>query len=341
VVSRVKMLTRHFYEADEVCRCLLHALRFRRAKEAVFWARELLLSHEPELLYKTMIQCWIVLLGGPCIHWLDAWTTTGADVGGCRRLVLVAEFSGLVSPRRAPLQCFVMAARGTAEKADMDLVAAAVAAEEPFGLYWHLAAKPAAVLEAVSSYVDSPEIFSSLKVVMDQRFSIHIKTLLAVCAVQVLCLSEYPGPLECDEAAAASWLAEWEPTIGRRGGRHYEIDQVALGHGKRVTAAEGLLLSPAELLSRGTAFWLAELAIIKDDDSLERITDLQFPDDIPDEWSSSDRSKSHPEESTASRMKLKPVDQMKNVYGLGPALRRTWAAKLKHLFEATLFPERS
>lgn len=334
------MLTRHFYETDEVCLCLQNALRRRRPKEAVFWASELLLSHEFTLLDKTMIQTWIVYLGAPCVHWLDSWMTVGEDIGGCQRLVLVAEFSKLVEaqPKRKappPLQCFVMAARGSSV-ASPTAVSEAVMANDAFGVYWNLGElKPIDMISALRGYVDSPEIFDSLFIAA-KTVGRAVQTLLAATAVQVLCLDEYPPALTCStEVDVAGWLREWESTIGRRAGRRYEIDCEALPGRARVTQKEGLLGSAIQLLERGCQFWQTTLAIIKDDMSLENVVDEHFPDDIPDEWSVVERSKSHPVEASVLKKRSgKMADVMVSVWGFSPVIRKTWNSKLKQLFDS-------
>jgi len=326
------MLTRHLYELDEVCSSLIEALRHRRAKEAVFWARELVLSHEEEALGKIMINAWILLLGAPAIHWLDSWTAIKDDLGGCTRLVHVADLCRLAGRTRAPLKCVVIAARGPADLADGDKVSAAVAANDPFDLYRYAGPKkPEELITMLCEFVDSPEIFDSLKIAVSGRVGIQIKTLLSVCAVQALCLSEFPGTLELEsESDVASWLGEWEPSIGRRNGRQYEIQKPS------VTQAEGLLGSAVELMGRGTVFWQTELALITNDETLEYITDKHFPDDIPDEWSSNERSKSHAAAGAepVKRVREDMNQKMEDLFGFSPVLRKSWLPRLRLFMKA-------
>ena len=314
------MLSIHFYDIDDVCRALLLALRHGRAKEAVFWARELVLSHEEDSLGKTMIKAWLLLLGAPCIQWLDAWTTVKGDVGGCQRLVLVAEFSRLVSgyEGRAPYQCFVLAARGFAPVADLEKVGAALGEGDPFRLYWHLGPmKPVLLAEQLCTYVDSPELFDSIKVAIKASV-IPMSVLLGAAAVQLLCMSEYPATLVLTcEADVASWLCEWEPTVGRRSGRLYELES-------SVSESE-LLCSAIDLMKKGCAYWQGALVLVQDDSSHENVVDLHFPDDIPDEWSRSDRAKSHPVHVVGPSRE----DKLKNIWSFTPFLMKPWSAKFK------------
>ena len=328
-----KMLTRHLYELDEVCKALVTALRYRRTKEAVFWARELILSHEDAALEQTMIVAWLLLLGAPCIHWLDAWTGVKSDLGGCQRLVLVAEMSRLIAPGvlKAPLKCFYMAARGPAAVADAEAVTAAVSENDMFRLCWHLGPlKPAELLDALCAFVDSPEIFNTLKLLVAGRgLAAPIKTLLSVSAIHVLCLNELPAELEPElSAEVATWLAEWEPLIGRRAGRIYSIEMPQVMEGD-------LLGSAVEVMGRGCAFWQSELALIIGDDSLEKVVDKQFPDDIPDEWSVTERSKSHSAVAMAAKRGREDMNQkMAELFGLAPALRKSWLPRLRLFLKA-------
>jgi len=296
------------------------ALRHGRAKEAVFWARELVLSHEEDSLGKTMIKAWLLLLGAPCIHWLDAWAVVKGDVGGCQRLVLVAEFSRLVSSvaGRAPYQCFVLAARGFAPVTDLEKVGLALGQSDAFRLYWHLGPmKPALLVDGLCDFVDSPELFDSIKVAIKTCLA-PTTMLLAAAAVQLLCMPEYPDTLALTcEADVASWLSEWEPMIGRRAGRLYELES---------TMPESeLLCSALELMKKGCAYWQGVLVLVQDDSSHENLVDLHFPDDIPDEWSRSERGKSHPVHVVGASRE----DKMKNIWSFTPALMKPWSTKFK------------
>ena len=342
------MLTRHLYELDEVCLNLCHCLRFGDAKKAVFWARELLLSNEENTFEKTMILAWIMYLGAPRIHWLDAWTTVGSDVGGCERLVLVVEFCKLreivmKKPYPAMLKCFVIAGRGAAIEANQEKLNRAIETNNPFGVYWNIASgkKPNEIVDSLCELVDSPEIFTSLRHAMN-GCSIHVRTLLSVVAVQVFCLNEFPASLEISSKKdVAQWLAEWEPHIGRRKGRLYEIDCKGLPQaGKRKTQKDAFIsVSATELMEDGCAFWKTELSLIQDDDTLEYIVTKHFPDDIPDEWSYEERSKSHPVEAGGGRLMIKPEYQLSIVYKFSPALRKEWAKKLRDILKTIGFPD--
>jgi hypothetical protein len=125
----------------------------------------------------------------------------------------------------------------------------------------------------------------------------------------------------------ATWLAEWEPLIGRRAGRVYSIE-FAQG------AESELLGSAVEVMGRGCTFWQSELALILGDESLEKVVDKQFPDDIPDEWSSTDRSKSHCLVAQGRRGREDMNQKMTELFGLAPALRKSWLPRLRLILKA-------
>ena len=342
------MLSRHLYELDEVCLCLRYCLQVGDAKRAVFWARELLLSNEEPLLGKTMIIGWILYLGAPRIQWLDAWTVVGSDIGGCKRLVLIAEFCGLrshVSTIRVPamLKCFVMAGRSVSATPSAEKLNAAVEQNDPFGLYWNIGSdKPVDVLAKLSTFVDSPEIFDSIRVAMGSGITSHNRLLLSIAAVQILCLSEYPAPLEsAQEQDVATWLHEWEPHIGRKLGRVYEIDTNALLVGeKRRIQSDILCKSALEILNAGCSFWSTELSFLQDDDTLDYIQIKHFPDNMPTTWSAAERLKSHPVESCSVRnKKMKVEEQLGAAYGFIPAMRKSWSSRLKLILKSVSFPD--
>jgi hypothetical protein len=360
-VKTFPMLTRHFYELDEVVWSLKYCLRNGKIKDAVYWAREIILSEEDDVLSICMLESWLLFLGTDGLHWLDAWTNVlyGAvsigvpiDIGGCKRLVLVAEFCRLVCSlkrRRLPntLKTFFIASRGLSPVVggNPDLVSDAVAINDPFSLYWHLGAeyekKPLSVLDFVSGCVDSPEIFNSYRLIINAlRGHSQIKMLLSVASVVTLCMDSIPADLETTlDSDVASWIGTWEAVLGRRGGRIYAIEEEGLPKGfKRSSQAETLLCSATAVMESGCTFWRNVACLIQDDDTLESIVGKYFPDDIPDEWSTKDRSLSHPIESKAYTIHIKPEYRIRKLWGFCPVFRKVWLKKFVLLLTACSAP---
>ena len=342
------MLSRNFYECDEVCLALLDSLRRGRSKEAVYWAYELQLSEEHELLEKTIIRAWLLYLGPPNIHWLDAWFALGQmDM----KLALISGFVSLY-PSKKPkvpsmLKTFYIAGRGFSEKQDMERVNTGINTNDPFSVYWWVGPgyekSPSALLEFVAGFVDSAELFDSLRKAMGAIGSLQMKNLLGAAGVQLLCLSSYPESYVVAEGALkdiTAYKEEWDLDYGKER-RLYPILEDMLPHGGgRVTQNDGLNIGWREILTKGCVFWKNQMDRIVDDDSQEAIYAELFPDDIPDEWGLKDKDISHPVKSDTYKMYTKQSYRMKVVWGFAPVLRKNWEPRLKTLFKAALFPDK-
>lgn len=344
------MLTRHFYELEEVCYALQDCLRHKKSEEAVFWARELVLSYEDDSLTKTMIQAWIVYMGAERIDWLDAWFALDEDKGGCQRLVLVAEFCDRSAVGALSLvKTFWIACRGLSPVANEERVAQALQENDAICLYWWLGPtyekKPTALMATVAGFVDSPELFDSLNKAMACKLSVQLRMLLSVCAVQLLCLDSYPDALVVTKGPlVAELLGRDDWSVGYRNSRLFQIKAEQLPRGyKRVLQADALCESAVKVMELGCKFWLNVGALIQDDDTLESVVGDYFPDDIPDEWSIADRAQSHPVALDVYKVHMKPEYRVKVVWGLKkhiPLFLKSWYPTIKLLFKACGVPDR-
>lgn len=333
------MLSRHFYELYEVAFALHDSLRrgLDCSKESVFWARELLLSEEEDLLHLTVLQAWACWLGAPAVGWLETWLSVGPDVGGCKRMTLVAEFAVLRSAgigRVSPLQASVMVARGFADAADAGRVTAALESNDCFTLYRYLgpeyAKSPSSLIEALSGFVETPELFDGFRnAIKTLRGEIQLKHLLGAFAAQTLCLAEWPAELVLtQQTAVATWLAEWESQLDRRGGRIYPIGAHCLPRNHK----RGSLVyeSAADLMREGCHFWQSMLEL-----------DFTLPDGLPSSWSLEDQNISHSPMAAVNgkRTIIKPADRILAVWGFYPALRKAWTVPLKKLLDGVGLPD--
>lgn len=164
-----------------------------------------------------------------------------------------------------------------------------------------------------------------------------MKVLLSVCAVQILCLKSYPESLSYSESSL-TW------SVGLRASRLFTIRDEQLPRGyKRVTQTEGLCMSPMELFKRGCAFWQHRSAEAStSDEMLDSIVNEYFPNDIPDEWSVADRSKSHPVSTDVYKVMMSPEYIIKLVWSprFGPVVRKAWRPQILQLFKACRVPNR-
>lgn len=341
------MLSRNFYECEEVCLALLDSLRKGRSKEAVYWAYELQLSEEHELLEKTIIRAWLLYLGPPNIHWLDAWFASTTED---EKLALIYGFVSLypLKKRKVPsmLKTFYIAGRGFSDKQDMERIDTGIAGNDPFSVYWWVGPgyekSPSALVEFVAGFVDSVELFDSLRKALASIGSLQMKNLLGAAAVQLLCLSSYPDSYCIGEEAlkdVSAYKEEWDFEGKER--RLYPILETMLLHGGgRVTQNEGINICWRDILTKGCVFWKRQMERIVDDTSQEAVYTELFPDDIPDEWGLEPKNISHPVKSDSYKMHTKQNYRMKLVWGFSPILRKAWEPRIKALFKAALVPDK-
>ena len=116
---------------------------------------------------------------------------------------------------------------------------------------------------------------------------------------------------ELESLTASKEWCEWSADIGRRSARRYAIPVEALtastprGQIESKYTNMDELWDPVPLLSEGCAFWREIVtiygikingigeAVFPNDTIKEDFYVRYFPDDIPDEWSLEDQSKSH------------------------------------------------
>lgn len=328
------MLTRHFYESDEVCYALIESLRFRKTETAVFWARELILSEMDEELSKTVVQGWIMCLGIEFINWLDAWFKTDDT-----RLALIVEFCKIDRPKKKMSSCaltFWIGGRGFAPLASESRITQAISENDPISLYWFLGSsyekRPSAVFEIVKSFVDDPSIFDSLNVAF-QNANMQIKVLLSICAIQLLCENSYPHVMLIDESTkdlVTMLLDSWP--VGYKISRRYTIHGLPQGYKRSLQCS--LCCSALDLMDKGCTFWQKVKKTIIDDISLETTVTQYFPDDIPDEWSIQERVKSHVLVQDVYKVDIHPEYIMKKVFNAHCTIRSEWFHSIKVLYKA-------
>jgi hypothetical protein len=340
------MLTRHFYELEDVCFCLRGALRAGDVSRAVFWAHELLLSLEDDELHKSMVASWLMFLGAEYIHWFDAWFQVGpgTDIGGCKRLVLVAEFANMrqgLGRCIGPCSTFIIAGRGLAELEDIDKVTAGIGENDAFAVYRYLALAPADIIEAVAAYVDTAALFDSLKSALGHRGA--PKVLLAVAACQLLCLPSYPEPLITSMGPFVAKLLEaWEGSLGRKAGRRFPVavDMLPRRY-KQICQKDAAWADFETLIEKGTLFW-RELGVLYQDKAARRALVSEYlPDGLPSTWAKAELALSHPIELSDDKIGLIKTDmRMALIWNFRPALRKEWSKRIDALLKGCAAPDR-
>ena len=286
-----------------------------------------------------------MFLGVLRYDWLDAWFKAGMDETA--RLSLIVEFCCIDIVKKKMSACaltFWIAGRGFAPVANDERLSLAMKENDPICLYWFMGStyekKPSAVLETVKEYVDEPSLFDSICKAMT-IYTLHMRVLLSVCAVQLLCMESYPEELIINKTSndtVVKLVNTW--SVGLRTSRVYSIQSEALPRGyKRVLQSDALCCSLIHLLDKGCAFWVSIKNQITDDDSLENIVDMYFPDDIPDEWSTESRLKSHPLTLDVYKIQIHPESRIKKVFGSKCIVNPDWFANIKILFKTCRVPD--
>jgi len=340
------MLTRHFYELEDVGFSLRDALRTGDVSRAVFWAHELLLSLEDDELHKTMVASWLMFLGAEYIHWFDAWfqVEPGVDIGGCKRLVLVAEFAHMrfgLGRCLGPCSTFIIAGRGLAEVEDTDKVMAGIGSNDAFAVYRYLALAPADIIERLVTYVDTPELFDSLKKALSGKGV--PKVLLAVAACQLLCLPSYPEPLTTTLGPAVAKLLEgWESTVGFKAGRHYPVVCGVLPRRyKQICQKDALWTDFETLIEKGSCFWRDLGVLFKEAACRSELSAEYLPDGLPNTWTVAERLASHPVSLSEDKAGLIKTDmRMALIWNFRPVLRKEWSKRIDLLLKACGAPDR-
>lgn len=326
------MLSRHFYEISEVCVSLIQSLRKGLIDESVFWARELILSCEYELLQKTVLQGWILWLGARNVHWLELWVKCDTNV---EQMVLLAEFCilrGKMSKKdkKICLYPFILCAHGSGAELNESNITMGLDTFNPFLLYYNLGAgytaSPTAAIEYVSGLVES--VIDPILTAVQSVKNIKLKTLLLAVSCQVACLRTYPADIVITQTDYVTGiLMAWDTLINRRKGRLFAIIEKDMLYGKRrVTQDKALFIGQKEICNNGCNYWKQ---YIDCDD-----TDALFPDDIPDEWSYEDRSVSHPRKFAPFTVYVKSDYKFKQLWGFRPFIKSSWIPLINDLWTA-------
>lgn len=296
------MLTRNLYREDEVEAALLWCLARGRAAEAAFWATELLDSDLGTVVVKTVFRAWLWFYGIKEVEWfaafaemmkadeLDADLLMAAVLGFRKR---DASIVGLLAHGLRPEQPTYYEDPWTRGKTRVAW-GLCVAGEVPWTSLHEKS-------DLVQKLLTAETWFEGL---WDPEF-------LWPCRAAAVLLAVYPRvPGSCQfrpiPPHIQANLAEWSELKGRAR-RVYAIPTSCLylitDRGRNHTVYDG---TEAEIMGRlepklkGSTFWETAAAevggwpsIRRHDETREGFYDTYFPDDIPDEWSTADRAKSH------------------------------------------------
>ena len=324
------MLTRHFYELDEVAAALLWCIRNQRVEETAFWAQELIDSEMIESLYTTLYYACIWLFGVRKISCLVDLYELFHKEGELSDDEIVAYAVGLAKLSSSWKDASIVSLLifGSYDTVQPDFigsnkhVSGSGALEKAFlHACWQGKARLAWDVSRSLWFADVEKVYELLKTVaLEKHKDLRLQKALEIlqedecgipwatrcCAVALICLPDLKESLNLEHPAFPDYILEkretWKSLEGRRARRVfaiptdclYWITQRGLGSNKKQNQKR--ILCDSWKCVEGCSFWnrvLEEEKPWESDDQKENFYDTYFPDDIPDEWSKEERNKSH------------------------------------------------
>ena len=307
------MTTKNFYECDSIAAMLLYSLMNNNLSNAVYAAREIYASEEHELLSKLLTFTWFLQTpymerehsiynaflknDNALLLQLLCKTSTIPELPTVYSLKPPKPSGKLMPPPQwspLPLQ-WSYAAAGTLWKAVQDAIR-------------HTNYERAAMLVAPLISENLPSAVSLLECVgLDKKFTELLPANLYTPLSYRILMHGFA--VLCSKPASSSKFIAKQSLSSVCSGRtarqlHIQMNALNIWH-VRAQPPTRLLGAPVSIVDdTATAVWskLVEkfgiyiennLIAAKDSDSLEAFYVAGFPDDIPDEWSTEERKKSH------------------------------------------------
>lgn len=321
------MLTRHFYEDDEVIASLRWCIRKGRTKEALFWCLELLESEMKECLMQELYATWIWYFGVGKLSALVSFGNLDTEndilsfACGLSRLpdksrdrstlvlLLYGAMDTIQPDRASEFPClkpiFQEIGCNDIEKAFANSVYQGKA-RLAFDLSRPLWSNPRRVYEILDKIQQLKHKQALTEYIT--LFELNDESASRACAIAAVCLdrkrlADSLNPLNLQlPAELVATVEEWKEMVGRRKRRVFAIPHECLYYGTRrgrLSNKESTLktlYTVSDKTLEGCPFWdrvIEEEVPWLEDDRKEAFYDLYFPDDIPDEWSKQDQEKSH------------------------------------------------
>lgn len=320
-------LTRHLYREDEVVAALMFCILRKRSTEAAFWCLELLDSGLVDEMISGLQRIWLCAFGIKALGWLRAFqeATGGEEVCPEQIIGLVVGLSIIGGNDGRDRSIITLLADAITEQPDRVNAGNVPAAFSPLEAFVGRAILQRRSRTAWGGLrgMETPDAFLQ-KIAMTKHGIAGCRCLTTIAGtgfgtweqraaiVAALCLDRDAFTASWNQSAVwevPSELEEWTTNLGRRARRVYAIPNECLywltRRGKEMSVYD---TNEKEIMGRlekstalwGSGFWdsVAEefggwLAIKADAESREAFYKAHFPDDIPDEWSSADRLKSH------------------------------------------------
>ena len=323
-LQQMSAITRNLYREDEVIAAIRWCIVNDRPSQAVFWVQEGLDSDMDVVVLQTLLEVWIYNVGASRLSWFF-WFLEGLN--GTRPFTeenIVALTVALVNSVKThgDTTVFAILAIGMEDppvggsRAHFAILSSAVRSldlskEETslaralvngnFVAAWRLAQplwkshRAQAILEAM----ESPQFpLESLGSLYSEEFLWPFRALSLVIAHSTGCLHSTPEPYpRLDPTIWNEWLERRELPMRVR--RIYAIPPSCLysytkrGARRLNVTTERELIHHLEACMAVSTFWSGLENDFSDDMQRDDFYRRFFPTDIPDEWSTSDRAKSH------------------------------------------------
>ena len=297
-------LTKNLYREDEVAAALMFCCVRGKMVEAIFWCQEMLDSGLIDPLLTALRDVWLYGFGVKALGWFRELQSLGDAIDPDDILQLVAQLSTAEKDRSILL---ILASAAGPDRVSIGRAPPGLDKFQSFVALAILQRKTLTAWEGVKSMADPDPFLRTVAMakhgVAGCQFLLTLEGLgrwegLAA-AVAALCLSA--------AEFAASWKAPSAATVEQAlGGRAYEIPFESLGW--KTARGQSRISTEKEIMGRlekpgalwGSVYWdeiaegLGGWGEVRSNWPVrEAFYDQHFPDDIPDEWSSKERSKSH------------------------------------------------
>ena len=307
-------LTRNLYREDEVIASLQLSILRGRHIEAVFWATELLESQMATEFLDALKTIWVLGFGIAALSWyaefkrvtaldvLDQDALIGLVIGLSRNVGRDITHIVLAGSTLGPEQVNLCMVPKGLVGAD-SFFAAAIAQGRTVTAWRALPSIQKGTLDTVGRFKHGTCVSTLLDLYEEYPGIVIAALCLPRGELEKRLMTEIPGHL--NEVIEA--IEEWEGLNGRAR-RVYTIPYDALywltarGHTDVYTSSDSHIRGSLERPDRlwGSVYWdsvVEEIggwqAVRSDDDVREAFYEAHFPGDIPDEWSSKARGKSH------------------------------------------------
>ena len=299
------MFTRHFYEYDEVVGALQICIIRRRIKEAAFWCEELLVTYGRAKTLSILVETWLLYINFMLSDWIVNAMDGGADihelccalaesVGRDNSVWAVAALQG------EPVERLNSGSGSGSSSSAAAYFAGAIqqrkaraawwgAHQLPDGRAWDILCSSSSSVYKWLHDLDASSMWLCGSIVFACGSRLINKT-----AANMVCDGLSDG-LRAD-------IARWRESVGKRVRREYAIPiEHIYGIGPRWILGrdsnnlDRLYRCEEVIRSEKDGFWRGVMKRynLDTDDSREMFFWAYFPDDIPDEWSLADQSKSH------------------------------------------------